>query len=269
MEIGVTVRVMGPQATRTLLGDCARAAEDAGFESLWLADHIAIPPDDAEGSGGRYLDILATLAWLAGITSRIRLGTGVLVLPYRAALPTAKQVATVQELSGGRVLLGVGIGWMEPEFRALGVDLRARGRISDATLDFLNRAFAADEVELNGQRFLFRPRPERPPVLVGGRAPHALVRAVKYGDGWFPMSRNPANLVAPIAEYHAMTAAAGKPRGNVTASVHLPLQDRAASRDLATQYRAAGVDRMVAAVRYDDLAGYRAQLDVLRDLRTV
>lgn len=263
MHIGIAIRDMGPQSTPDLVAGCARAAEAAGIESIWLADHIAIPPDDAEGSGGRYLDILATLAWLAGQTTRIRLGAGVLVLPYRAALPTAKQVATIQELSGGRLVLGVGIGWMEPEFRALGLDPRARARIADETLAFLNQAFANDEVELNGQRFLFRPRPPRPPILVGGRAPHALHRAARYGDGWFPISRNPGNLARPIRDYRRLTDALGRPPGQVTASVRLPLDDPAATRALIDEYRALGVDRLVSGLRYDDFAGFEAGLAAL------
>ncbi len=98
MKLGVVIRSMGPAATRETISECARAAEAAGLDDVWLTDHIAIPPDDAEGSGGRYLDPLATLAYLAGVTSEIGLATGVLILPYRPPLPTAKAIATVQEL---------------------------------------------------------------------------------------------------------------------------------------------------------------------------
>ena len=114
MKIGVTLRNMGPQSSPEVLLEGAQVAEAAGIESLWITDHIAIPPDDAQGSNGRYLDPLVTLAVLAGATSRIGLGTGVLILPYRPPLPTAKQVATLQELSSDRLLLGVGIGWIDP-----------------------------------------------------------------------------------------------------------------------------------------------------------
>ena len=95
MKIGVTLRNMGPQSTAATMRAGAARAEALGFESLWITDHIAIPPDDAEGSGGRYTDPLTTLAWLGGTTTRIRLGVGVLILPYRPALPTVKQIATV------------------------------------------------------------------------------------------------------------------------------------------------------------------------------
>ena len=105
MKLGLYLRNMGPQSSAALLLECARTAEAAGVDDLWVADHVAIPPDNAEGSGGRYLDPLATLAYLAGATTRIGLATGVLVLPYRPPLATAKWIATIQELSGGRLLL--------------------------------------------------------------------------------------------------------------------------------------------------------------------
>ena len=263
MDIGVGIRNMGPQSTREVMAGCAQAAEAMGFESIWVVDHIAIPSDDAEGSGGRYLDVLATLAWLAGITERVKLGSGVLILPYRAALPTAKQIATVQELSGNRLVLGVGIGWMVSEFRALGVDRHARGRISDETLEFFDACFAGDEVEANGQTFLFKPRPRKPPILIGGRAPYAIERAAKYGDGWFPIARTPEDIASALPRYRALTAAADKPPGQITASARLPLADRSQTRELLDQYRSLGVDRLVCGLRYDTIADYREQLELL------
>src|SRR5438045_8682918 len=132
---GTGLRNRGAQSTRETLVAAARAADALpAIADLWVVDHIAIPPDDAEGSDGRYLDPLATLAYLAGVTTRVGLGTAVLVLPYRPPLPTAKAIATAQELSGGRLLLGVGVGWMAAEFRALGVDLRRRGPLTDEPL---------------------------------------------------------------------------------------------------------------------------------------
>ena len=159
MRLGITLRNMGAESTPSIMGECAQIAEQAGLDSVWVVDHIAIPPDDAEGSGGRYLDPLTSLAWLAGRTERIGLGVGVLILPYRPPLPTAKAIATVQELSGERMILGAGVGWMQPEFDALGVDRTRRGKDTDAMLGFLQDCFANDEVEANGQPFLFKPLP--------------------------------------------------------------------------------------------------------------
>ena len=263
MNIGVTVRNMGAQSTPGLVKNCALAAEDLGFESVWITDHIAIPPDDAEGSGGRYLDTLTTLAWIGGFTERIMLGSGVLILPYRAALATAKQIATVQELSSNRLLLGVGIGWMDAEFRAVGVDRHSRGRISDETLAFFNDCFANDEVEANGQAILFKPRPPKPSILVGGRPPHAIERAARLADGWLPMARSPDDLERPIAQYRDLTRSLERPDGNVTVMTGLPTHDPVEASDLYERYADLGVDRLVCGVRYDTVAEYRNQLEAL------
>ena len=138
MKFGIAIRNMGPQSNRTTIRACARIAEQAGFDALFLSDHLCIPPDQTEGSGGRYLDVLATLAFIAGATEKIRLGVSVLVVPYRPAVLTAKQVATIQELSGERMILGIGVGWMKPEFDALGVEFRRRGAITDETLNVIS-----------------------------------------------------------------------------------------------------------------------------------
>ena len=263
MKLGLFLRNMGPQSTRATLVECARAAEDAGIDDLWVADHIAIPPDDAEGSGGRYLDPLATLAFLAGCTTKITLGTGVLVLPYRPPLPTAKWVATIQELSGGRLQLGVGAGWMEAEFRALGVRRTRRGALTDATLDFLRRCFAADEVEANDQRFLFLPRPPRPPIFVGGAAPHALRRIVRFGDGWMPTGTSGEQLGATIAELRDAMAAAGRPVPEVALLTTLPLNDGARAAAQVSRLAAIGVTRVVHAWRYPDAAAFAKAAEVM------
>jgi probable F420-dependent oxidoreductase len=264
VKIGTTIRNMGSESSAEIILQCARAAEARDIESVWITDHIAIPPDDAEGSGGRYLDTLTTLAWLAAATARVKLGSGVLIVPYRAKLPTAKQIATVQELSGGRLLLGVGIGWMDPEFRALGVDRHQRGKLTDEALRFFNECFAADEVSLNGQRFLFKPRPPKPPILVGGAAPHALRRAAELGDGWLPMAREPGQLAAAVAEYRQLTKSLGRPRGNVTVMTALPLAEAQRARAMLAAYREMGVDRLVCAIRYADSAEYATRLDELQ-----
>ena len=262
MEIGVTVRNMGPESDPQTLLRCVQAAEERGFESAWVVDHIAIPPDDAEGSGGRYLDPLTTLAWLAGSTTHIRLGTAVLILPYRPPLPTAKSVATLQELSGGRLLLGVGVGWMKPEFRALGVPREARGRRTDETLEFLHACFAADTVEANGQPFLFRPRPPRPPILVGGSGPHALARTVAWGDSWLPMRMAPDALAGQLAELHQLAEEAGRTPPGLTALAPMP-RDEANGLSTLAAHRDLGAERLIAAQRYRDVDEYLHRLDAL------
>lgn len=267
VKLGFLARNMGPQATAATLAGVAEAAEAAGLDDLWVVDHIAIPPDDAEGSEGRYVDPLAVLAFLAARTQRIGLGTAVLILPYRPELPTAKWIASIQELCGGRLRLGVGAGWMKPEFRALGVPRAERGARTDSALEFLHRCFADDTVEAHGQAFLFRPRPERPPIYIGGAAPHALDRTLRWGDGWMPMARDPEALREPIATLRSRAAQAGRPRPEVVALAGLALDDPGRARDELATYAAVGADRIIYAERYADVGAARARIDALAALR--
>jgi probable F420-dependent oxidoreductase len=257
LRVGVMVRNMGPPSAVETVSAAARAVDAApAIADLWVADHIAIPPDQAEGSGGRYLDPLATLAYLAGITSRVGLGTAVLVLPYRPPLPTAKWVATVQELSGGRLLLGVGVGWMPGEFRAVGVARHRRGALTDEVLDLLDRCFAADVVEENGQPFLFLPRPARPPLFIGGQPPHAFRRALAHRAGWMPMGLAPDALRPLVTELGELAAGAGLLAPEVAVLTMLPLEDRDAARDLLHRYAEAGATRVIHGGRYADAAAF-------------
>ena len=253
MKLGVSIRTMGPQSTRDTITECAIQAEQLGFDSIWLPEHIAIPPDDAEGSEGRYLDPLITLAYLAAKTERIKLATGALILPYRPPLVTAKLVATLQELAKGRLMLGVGIGWMRSEFKALGLNLRKRVGDAEAVLEFIHRAFGNDVVELNGQPFYFRPRPERPPIYIGGAPPHAIARAVKYGDGWLPMRFDPEELGPWVVKYRELAWADGKPNTRVVLMTVLPTGDRHRCKDLCAAYAEVGVDVLVHSDRYENL----------------
>ena len=267
MRLGLYLRNMGPQSIRPLIADAARAAEGAGIDDLWVADHLALSPEESEGLDGRYLEPLATLAFLAGTTERVALAVGVLIVPYRPALLTAKWIASIQELSGGRLVLGVGVGWMEKEFRALGVDPRRRGATTDTTLGFLHACFAGDEVEANGQTFLFRPRPARPPIIVGGAPPHAIQRAVRFGEGWIATGEQPM-LEAGIASLREGMAAAGKPAPEVVLLQPLPVEDdeRLASR--LGELAALGVTRVVHPWRYRDaeeVARVAARLVAARD----
>lgn len=270
MKLGIAMRSMGDASRREVLLECARAADRAGLDDLWVQDHVAIPPDDAEGSNGRYLDPLTTLAYLAAATERIGLGTGVLILPYRPPLPTAKAIATVQELSQGRLKLGVGIGWMQAEFDALGVDRGRRGADSDATLDFLHRCFDAEDdvVIANGQKFLFRPRPERPPIFVGGAPPHAFERTLRYGDGWMPMIPSPEKLRQPAKQLFELAEARGKPRPEIVTFGALPAGDTARGIELLHAFADVGVTHFVQGVgRYDDAGPFLKAVETVVAVR--
>ena len=194
MKFGIAIRNMGPQSTMPTIKACALAAERLGYDALFVSDHLCIPPDQTEGSGGRYLDVLATLSFIAGATERIRLGISVLVVPYRPAVFTAKLIATIQELSAERMILGVGSGWMRPEFEALGVDFKKRGALTTETLRVIRHLFEHEAEPYHGElisfpAFVFKPRPKCPPIWIGGNGANAIKRVLEFGDGWHPMLR--------------------------------------------------------------------------------
>jgi len=264
MRLGVVLRNMGPASTRETIAAVARLADATpAIADLWVTDHLAIPPDDAEGSDGRYVEPLVTLAFLAAATTRVGLGTSVLVLPYRPPFLIAKWVASVQELSGGRVMLGVGTGWMAPEFRALGVDYHRRGALSDEALDLLDRCFAADVVEANGQPFLFRPRPSRPPLFVGGQPRFAFRRALAHRGGWMPMGLAPDALAPCVAELRAAAAGRKLPPPEVAVLTALPLEDVDRTRALLVRYAEAGATRVIHGARYPDADAFRVMIERL------
>ena len=257
-RIGIQVRTQGPQSTRDMIIDCAAAAEQNGFEELYVVDHIAIPPDDLEGSDGRYLDPLSVLSFLAGLTEQIELCTGVLVMPYRPILPTAKVIATAQELSRNRLKLGVGVGWMESEFKALGIDRARRGRIFDEGLEFINRAFARDQISHNDQEFMFLPRPVKPPILIGGTPPYAFDRAVKFGDGWIPMAgKNLEKFRNPISELQERFANAGRGKPQVAIFTRLAFEEPAIMAGQIQEMTDIGVSSIIhGGVRYRDASEF-------------
>jgi probable F420-dependent oxidoreductase len=258
MKYGIAIRNMGPQSNRATFRACARCAEDADFDALFVSDHLCIPPDQTEGSGGRYLDVLAALAYLAGMTNRIRIGVSVLVLPYRPAVLTAKQVATIQELSDERMILGVGVGWMKPEFDALGVEVHKRGAATTETLRVLHHLFGnRDAIAYRGKlvkfpAFVFEPHPKRPPIWVGGGSPKALERVVEFGDGWHPMQRA-AELKPLVEDLRAQMHAAGKPEPEIVVRRGMKLDDTAAARARLDAEREAGATYFILDLgRYSD-----------------
>ena len=269
MKIGTAIRNMGTTATATCIRQSAETAEAAGLDHAWVVDHLAIPPDDAEGSDGRWIDPLAALAFLAAATRRIGLGVAVLVLPYRPALPTAKWVASIQELCEGRLHLGVAAGWMAAEFRALGIDFARRGRLTDDTLDFLRQCFDAgsdDVVSAHGQDFLFRPRPPRPPIYVGGMSDAALARAVRAGDGWLPIGLDYEQLAPRIARLGELAAAAGRDCPEVVLMGTLPASDGEAVERLG-RLAERGATHYIQASRYatqDEFDALVARLQTIR-----
>jgi probable F420-dependent oxidoreductase len=181
----------------------AERAEALGYSSLWTSDHILVPKNRPEPFGN-VLESFTTLAYLAARTERIRLGTGILVLPQRNPLLVAKQAATVNHLSGGRLTLGVAVGYIEEEYAYLGADFANRGRLADEYIAALRELFESDAPDFHGEHVsftdaLFSPRPRVPiPIVVGGSSPGALKRAAKLGDGWYGLRLSPESARAAI-----------------------------------------------------------------------
>ncbi len=176
------------------VAEMARAAESAGFDACFVTDH-PMPDDRFLGSGGHHsLDPFVALSFAAAATTRMRLLTYVLVLPYRNPFLTAKAATSLDVLSGGRLLLGVAAGYLEGEFAALGADFDERNERTDEAINAIKRAWTEDGVHLEGKRFkavgnTMRPRPlqrPHPPIWVGGNSKRAIRRAVELGDGWLP-----------------------------------------------------------------------------------
>ncbi|MET9963559.1 LLM class F420-dependent oxidoreductase [Streptomyces sp. NPDC006326] len=205
------------RATAADLAEVARAADRAGFGYLATCDHVAIPRRLAGPMSTVWYDPVATLAFLAGITERVRLLSHVAILGLRHPLLSAKQYATVDHLSGGRLVLGVGAGHVQEEFELLGVDFARRGAVLDETLDALRAALGPEEFpRFEGELFSFRdlgqlPRPaqERIPVWVGGSSPAALRRTALRGDGWLPQGDPRDRLPHGIARIRELREEAG------------------------------------------------------------
>lgn len=184
MKIGVNILNFGPGADPGILRDWARTVEGLGYDLLMVSDHIAITPDVAERYPAPFYEPFTTLSWLAGVTTRVRLGTTVLIAPYRHPLLTARMAANLDALSGGRLVLGVGVGWARQEFAALGIPFERRGRLTDEHLRALREAWA--DTAAYGDHPI--------PVWIGGHSDAGLRRAVRFGDAWHPLRRTLGQL---------------------------------------------------------------------------
>ena len=240
---GTSMPSRGDMASPENLRTLAQRAESLGFDSVWVSDHIILPrkvdsfyPYAADGVATfrpdeDYYDPLATLNFLAGCTQKIRLGTHVLILPYRNPVLTAKMLSTLDVLSGGRVILGAGVGWMEEEFQALGLDTYAqRGAVTDEYIQLFKELWTKDNPEFHGEHYQlsesgFQPKPVQkphPPIWIGGHTNPAIRRAAKYGDGWMPIGLRPPAILEPeelaekIARLRRLTVRAGRPEDAVS-----------------------------------------------------
>jgi probable F420-dependent oxidoreductase len=237
MKFGLSTLTRGVFTTPEAYSAVAQAAERAGFDFLSVSDHLVVPanlesryPYDVAGvfaaaEHGHCFDQLATVAFLAGCTDRLRLLTSVTVLPHRPAMLTAKMLATIDVLAKGRLIIGAGAGWMREEFELLGVPFEHRGRLADEYLAAFKELWTKDKPAFNGEfvKFsdvLFYPKPVQkphPPLWIGGESGPALRRTIKFADVWYPGSNSqtkpldtPERLAAGIADVKRLCAAQGR-----------------------------------------------------------
>jgi len=208
MKVGVWIPNCRHLATAEIIRATAVQAEKLGYDSVWVSDHVVVPHANVVNFGETIFDPVVTLSVIAGATSRVTLGTTVLIVPYRNAVVTAKMISSLDALSGGRVILGVGAGWVAAESAALGVPFAERGAMTDEYLDAMRELWTSREPSFAGKYtqfsgLVFEPKPVQkphPPLWVGGHSPAALRRAVRVGEAWHPINRPPAELRAGRAE---------------------------------------------------------------------
>lgn len=211
MRFGVMLPHRWLYAAGNTIADFAREAEELGYSSLWVTDHIIVPPYRTE-RGHIFYEALTTLAYVGSITTHCLLGTAVLALPPRNAVLVAKQVATLDALTRGRVMLGVGTGWIEEELRYLGADWQQRGAMLDEAIQVLRNLWSDDTTSsFQGQYASFEdmtcfPKPAQPggpKVLIGGMTTPSLRRAARAGDGWIPWAVTPQEVKEGVAQIRA------------------------------------------------------------------
>ncbi len=227
MKFGIVLPNFGKYANKKHLSDITLQAEELGFDSIWVSDHIVIP-NSHEGFGDEFYEPLVTLSFLAAITKSIRLGTSVIILPYRNPVTLAKMISTLDMLSEGRIILGIGTGWLKEEFDALGISYEHRGRLTDEWMNVMKVLWTDDSPEFEG-KFLkfsdikFLPKPYQkphPPIWVGGGGTKALERAARFGTGWHPVGLTPWELKLKITELNRLR----EENGNSNREFHIALR---------------------------------------------
>jgi probable F420-dependent oxidoreductase len=264
MEFDVWLPTANPFTTPQLLTAIGRQAEERGVHTIWVGEHVVTFEDYASSypyaddgriplpAGTGLLEPFTTLAFLAGQTSRVRLGTAMCLLPQRNPVYTAKEVATLDWLSQGRVDLGVGVGWLREEFDALEVPWEQRGARTDDYLEVLKTLWCEDPSSFAGDFYTLKPcnqfpKPVQlphPPIHIGGESDAALRRTARMAQGWHSFNRPPADLAAPLARLAKLLAAEGRPRQDITLTVCPYFQEL--SPATVEQYAAAGADAVAA-----------------------
>ena len=264
MKLGLCIPLVAPYAAPQYIRTLGVTAESAGFSSLWVGEHVVLfdeyesayplaedgkMPGDIEDNVE--LEPFSTLAYLAAHTSRIRIGTGVCVLPQRNPVYTAKEAANVDWLSGGRLNLGIGVGWLAEEYGALGASFERRGARCTSYIEVLKRLWCDTVSEYEDEFYSlpacrFYPKPVQkphPPIIVGGNSDAALRRAAELGQGWYALGLSPEQLAPRIEQLEALLARRNRPRDTV--AVFASPYPHEYDREMIRQYKELGVDELV------------------------
>ena len=289
MRFGITVHNHGTRAQRESILRMALLARELKYDSIWVADHVFFPYE----SGSLYpyrrtgafvvlptqnvFETFVTLGYLAGVVDTIKLGTSVIIVPYRNPVVTAQMVASLDVLSGGRVILGAGVGWLSEEFETLGASFEDRGRVTDEYLQVFKELWTKDEPSFQGKHYqvsniAFYPKPlqkPHPPIWIGGYSLPAMRRAVRYGDGWHPSNIFPETLAEKVPTLRSLCSEAGRDPDSIeiTAKINVvhfggsgryvddrpaPLSGTAGQKlEAIHRYEEAGVTEIVMGIKED------------------
>jgi len=251
MQFGIHLPHAGERATPALIRRFALQAEALGFADIWVSEHIILPRTQFPRKLPFYEPVL-TLTWVAAVTERVRLGTSVLVLPMRHPIPLAKELATLQNLSDGRLILGAGVGWLEPEFAALGAPFHQRGRRMDEGIALMRALWTQDPVTFPTRHIpaeitdmTMTPLPIVPiPLWIGGSSDAALKRTIRLADGWHGSRETPEQTATIVQRLRAE-----RPGVDFTIStrVNWDGRDLGELRARIAAYEAAGVQHIMVA----------------------
>jgi probable F420-dependent oxidoreductase len=284
MKFGLRLPGAGPFAGPEAIAAFARTAEDLGFDSLWMTDHVALPVDLETRYPYRedgkffwppetpYLDVLLTLTWAAAATERIRVGTSVLIAGWHHPLNTAKALATLDTLNGGRTIVGIGTGWMREQFEIMGSPFAQRGRRTTEYIKLLKHLWTADEADFHGEFFHYEgfkmyPKPVGPiPVWCGGKSDGVLRRVAEVADGWHPLYIAPDELEAKLETLDGYLAEHGRTRDELALSAR-PVTQSKLDRAAIERYAGLGVELLIAdtSFEHDSLQGALDEVAALAD----
>ena len=279
MRIGLFAPLANPHHGAPYVAALARGAEERGFHTIWLGEHVVLFDEYASqypyaqdgripiGGERGMLEAFTALSFMAAHSSTIRLGTGICLVPQRNPVYTAKEVAAVDYLSGGRMDFGVGVGWLAEEFDALGVPFARRGARCREYLEVMRRLWRDDVAEFAGEFYTLPPcrqnpkplQPAGPPIYFGGESDAALRRVAELGQGWYGFNLTPDETAERLGRLDQLLAEQGRSRADI--EIAIAPYGHALDKDTAARYRDCGVDQLVIMVLAGNEEKLKRQLD--------